>query len=136
MFSLTAAGLFRSTRTGSLVMASATFPAVSRADTFRYTLWVGKLAGSFHGYDPAFGSRLATPELVPRLSAAATGVHGPFGPSAHSIVIGSVAKFRSVASQRRTIVSFWVASGIGMKIWTMGGVMSTSTRRSGASPGF
>src|SRR5829696_3986974 len=78
MFSLTAAGLFRSTRTGSGVTASATFPAVSRAVTFRWTLWVGKLAGSFHGYDPVFGSRLATPELDPRLSAVTTGVHGPF----------------------------------------------------------
>src|SRR5688500_3903539 len=44
MLSLTAAGLFRSTRTGCSVTASPMLPAVSRAVTFRYTLWVGKLA--------------------------------------------------------------------------------------------
>src|SRR5262245_46710789 len=106
MFSFTADGLLRSTVTGSTGTTSATLPATSRAVTFRYTLWLGNVGGTCQAYDPVFGSRFKAPGLDPMASAVAIGNHGPFGPSDHSRVIGSLARFRSVACHRKSSVSF------------------------------
>ncbi len=51
-----ARGLTRSTRMGSRVTISFTFPAASRAVTFRYTRG-GNPAGTRQEYDPVFASR-------------------------------------------------------------------------------
>src|SRR5262249_25132691 len=83
--------------------------------------------------DPLLGRRLAAPELAPSASAAAIGIHGPRGPSDHSSVIGSVARLRSTAVQRRTMVSFWVRSGTGSEMGNAGGAAAPSTRGFGAS---
>ena len=58
-----ARGLVRSTRIGSRVTTSLTFPAASRAVAFRYTR-AGMPAGTRHAYCPVFASRFATGVLI------------------------------------------------------------------------